>query len=92
MLLGILGGLAGLSARRKRNHVTLGLYSAAIAFSLVSLIAGIAGLVMRQPFHVFYPLFLIGGIGVFVIGLNLRNLFQQIRSDELRKIQAADAV
>lgn len=92
MLLGIFGGLAGLSARRKRKHLAVSMCSTAIAFSLVSLIAGIAGLEMRQPFHVFYPLLLIGGIGAFAIGLNLRNLLQQIRSEELRKIQAADAV
>src|SRR5438105_698474 len=91
-LVGILGGLIGLStAWSKLQPLTLPLYLVGLAISGVSLLAGIAALCLGQPWHVHYPLLLVGLIGVVVLGFNLWQQFQRFQADELRRITAVDA-
>ena len=90
--MGILGGLIGLAAWKKSRRLTFGLCLTGILFGCAALISGLIAIGIGQPFHVYYPLLLIGAIGLFVIGFNFQNLTRQIRADELRRMQAADAV
>jgi hypothetical protein len=91
-LVGILGGLIGLTtAWGKSRHLTLALFAAGISISGIALVLGIAAIVVRQPWHVYYPLLLVGMIGVTVLGFNLWQLLGRYRSDELRRIVAIDA-
>jgi hypothetical protein len=91
-LMGILGALIGvLSSRGNWRSLTLGLYGLGLATSGVALIAGVAAVCFRQPWHVYYPLFLVGVIGGLVLGGNLWMLFQRFQADELRRITAVDA-
>lgn len=90
--LGILGGLIGLAVWKKSNRMAINVCAIAILFSLIALISGLAAACLGQPFHVFYPLLLVGGIGLTTIGFNSRNLLRRIQDDELNKIRAADSL
>jgi hypothetical protein len=91
-LLGVLGGLIGLSAAwGKSRNVTMGLCSIGMAIGVGSLLIGVVAAVLKQPYHVYYPLLLIGGISVCAIGANLRGIAQRFQADEFRRIQAVDA-
>ena len=63
-----------------------------VLFGFASLASGLIAIGVGQPFHVYYPLLLIGSIGLSAIGFNFRNLTRQIQADELRRMQAADAI
>lgn len=89
---GILGGLFGLLAAQGRAR------GAAMAFTIVLAVAGIACLALGlyalnagQPYGVWYPLVLVGGIGL-VIGLWGRFVFRGAYTrHELRQMRARDA-
>ena len=90
--LGMLGGLIGLAAWKKSRRLSFGLCLTGILFGCAALISGLIAVGVGQPFHVYYPLLLLGSISLFVIGFNYQNLTRQIQADELRRMQAADAV
>ena len=90
--LGILGGLIGIAAWKKSRRLTYGLCVTGVLFGFASLASGLIAIGVGQPFHVYYPLLLIGSIGLSAIGFNFRNLTRQIQADELRRMQAADAI
>ena len=58
----------------------------------ILLVAGIVALCVRQPWHVYYPLVLVGFIGVTALGPNLRTIARRFEENELRRMNAADAV
>ncbi len=89
---GILGGLIGLScALIKSRTFTLILCLMGIAISGISLVAGIVAISVGQPYHVYYPLLMLGLVGVFVLGFNVRNISRRFQDEELRRMQAVDA-
>jgi hypothetical protein len=90
--IGIAGGVIGLGAGlgRGRRGVLL-LCWTLIAVGVASLAAGLAALSLRQPYHVYYPLLLIGIITPLVIGFNLGNIRRRYDERELRKMTALDA-
>lgn len=90
--LGCLGGLIGLLCGMGRlRRLVLALMWLLAGGGLVLLGLGIAALVLRQPFAIFYPLFLCGVIAV-VLGFGLfpivRRRYEEV---ELRRMQALDA-
>jgi len=86
---GIMGGLAGLFARRKPSiSISLGLIGA--AGGALSLLAGLLALLQRQPYAVFYPLLLVGFLGALVFGLHTSRLLRSARQHELKRIAAMD--
>jgi hypothetical protein len=90
--LGVLGTLIGcLAAWGKMRRLTLVLFTFGLVVGGGALVAGLAAVACRQPWHVYYPLLLVGVIGVGVLGGNLWNLLRRYRADELRRIAAVDA-
>jgi hypothetical protein len=91
-LVGILGALIGvLASRRKAKPLVLTLLAVGFASSICLLIAGAIALVLRQPYFVVFPLLILGGVPLLVLGLNLPTIFRRYRDEELRKIAALDA-
>ena len=82
------GILAGLG--RARQFVMVLAY-ATIAFGILSLAVGMMALSRGQPYHVYYPLLLIGGIVTLVFGINLPFVASRYRQQELQKMSALDS-
>lgn len=88
---GCLGGLIGaLAGYGKARRFVLTVCWMLLALGLVSLIAGLAAISLRQPYAVYYPLLLLGLIssvlmGTFVVAIPRR--YEQI---ELRRMAAMD--
>ena len=59
------------------------------AIGVATLIAGIAALAMKQPYHVWYPLMLIGGFGSVVPGVLLPIARLRYRQAEQRRMDAS---
>jgi hypothetical protein len=88
-LLGILGALAGRFAPRgKGKRWVLGGLGLALTFGLVSLGTGVAALATGQPYGIWYPLTLVGGIFAFVVGFNLPVVRRRYAEAEARKLEA----
>lgn len=90
-LMGLLGGLIGVMMVRTQTRV-VGKYLLIVAFvlSVFVLLGGLAAVLARQPYHVYYPLLLIGLIGSISLGCNFGTIFQRLREDELRKMTSID--
>lgn len=93
--LGVLGGAFGVTAgllvpKGKGKPIVVGLGALMIGVGLISLIAGIVALAAAQPYHVFYPLLLIGGIATLVMGINLPVILKRYRQAEARKVSAEE--
>jgi hypothetical protein len=90
--LGILGAIVGtLAGVGVARQLCLGLAVTAITFSAACLVAGIVAASTGQPYHVYYPLLLLGGIGVVVFGANLPAIRKRFDAIELRRMTALDA-
>ena len=94
-LVGVLGGLLGalagtLAPRGKARGLVMGLHAVCLAFSALSLIAGLAALASGQPYGVWYGLVLAGVIGLIVFSSLFPVLRRVYTQAELRKSQAAD--
>ncbi len=57
----------------------------------MALVVGVVALVAGQPYAVWYPLLLGGGICTVVFGAILLAVRARYRADELRRVQAMDA-
>jgi len=91
-LIGIMGAVIGcLAGLRRAKQLTLGLFGLNIVLGVIAIIIGAIAVLCRQPWHVYYPLLLVGIIDVGVLGGNLWNLLRRYRGDELRQMAAADA-
>ncbi len=84
----LVGTLAGLG--RSRALVLL-VVKLTMAGSGLLLLVGIYAVVIGQPYGVFYPLLLTGGIGLVVFASNYPGLINRYRQLELRQMQAQDA-
>ena len=90
--IGLCGALVGiLTGLGRARKFILAFVPILIAIGFLVAIVGLAALLLfDQPYAVYYPLLLGGGITCLVFGFNypmLRRRFQEI---ELRKIQASD--
>ena len=91
-LMGILGAvLGGLAAWGKMRQLTLSLFVMGLIISGICLIVGLIALAIQQPWHVCYPLLLLGVIGLSVLGGNLWTLLRRYQADELRRMAAVNA-
>jgi hypothetical protein len=91
---GVLGAAVGacmsvLAPRGKGKVVVLGMMVVGVVVGLASLGVGIAAMVLGQPYHVWYPLTLLGGITSMVIGSLIPVARQRYRSAEQRRLDAA---
>jgi hypothetical protein len=91
LLGGLVGALGGIFAPRGRLR---GLVFSLIYFSLgvggVGLAVGLAAVVLKQPFWVFYVPLLIGIVSVGSFGATLLVLRQRYREAELRRLAAEE--
>ncbi len=91
-LVGLWGGLVGLLSGRGRARGFVRFSVAALLVTgIVSLGFGIAAIVAGQPYAVFFPLLLIGGILVGVIGPLRGRLAARYEELELARMRSMDA-
>lgn len=89
--LGVLGALVGvLAATGRARRVVLGLLKLIIAICGAGLLLGLAALALGQPYGVYYPLILLGVIGVAVPAGLLGSLKKRYEQLELRRMSALD--
>ncbi len=90
-IIGCLGGLIGLLAGKgKARSFVTGLMKTLVACGAIGILSGIIALVTSQPYAVYYPLLLGGGITFIVFGALLGTIRKRYERMELRKIQAMD--
>jgi hypothetical protein len=92
-IVGCLGGLMGLlvSLGRGRSFVLASLKALA-GLGVVSLAAGVAALLLRQPYGVYYPLLLSGAISAAMPFWALPLARRRYQEAELRRVRARDVV
>ena len=93
--LGILGGLFGAitgicTPRGKCKGLVYGLSALMIGAGIIALISGVAALLMRQPYAVYYPLILIGVICTAVIGGLMPVIRRRYREADNRRLEAEE--
>ncbi|MHC4984826.1 MAG: hypothetical protein ACYTFO_01590 [Planctomycetota bacterium] len=69
----------------------VGLLWAIATSGTLSLVTGVVALICSQPYHVYYPLVLGGGLLVIIPLSLLRTLRRRYAQIELRKMSAMDA-
>lgn len=91
-LIGILGGIVGwLGGKGKARGFVMASLGSLLVFGLCSLVAGLAALILRQPYMVYYPLLLLGIIPAAVSVSCLRPFRRRYEEAELRRMSAIDA-
>ncbi len=89
---GCLGALIGIvGGRGKARRFVLAMLWGMAAFGAVSLAGGVAALVCSQPYHVYYPLLLGGGIMMIISLVVIPTVKRRYAQIELRKMSAMDA-
>jgi MFS family permease len=92
---GVLGGIAGtlagiLAPRGKARRFVMTLFVSMIALGIVALGVGIVAVIIGQPYAVWYPLVLLGGILTIVTASILPGLRIRYRQAEARRLEAAE--
>jgi hypothetical protein len=91
-LLGLMGALAGwLTHRRQGRRVVFSLLGLSTVLAIPLLIAGIVAVTLGQPYGVYYPLLLLGGLGTAIPLASWRAFRRQYETDELQRMRAMDA-
>ncbi|HPC81842.1 MAG TPA: hypothetical protein P5234_00830 [Thermoanaerobaculaceae bacterium] len=91
LLLGSLGALTGvLASRRRAPRLAVATLVAIGIVGLAALAVGAVALAMRQPWEVFYPLLLGGGIGTALALTLLGGLRRRRTAEELQRLRARD--
>jgi len=91
-LIGLLGAVIGtLGGRGKARRLVMSLLASLILIGILCLAAGLIALTVGQPYAVWYPLLLGGGICTLVGIAVFPALAARYRADELRKMQSMDA-
>lgn len=90
-VLGLLGALVGiLGSRGTARGLVLGLMAAAVAFGALLLALGVAAVLARQPYAVYFPLLLAGGLSVILFGGLRPQVKRRYEELEMRRISARD--
>lgn len=92
-VLGVLGGTLGamagvLAPRGKGKAIVLG---GMVVLALAGVVAtgiGVCAMIAKQPYHVWYPLLLGGGIGTIVLGSLIPVVRMRYKQAERRKLDA----
>ena len=88
-LAGMFGGLSGaLAARGKARTPVIATHIGFLTVGVVCLAGGLVAVATGQPYHVWYPLVLIGGIGSVLFGALLPQLKQRYAAAEQRTVEA----
>lgn len=91
VLCGTYGAVAGVLAQKgKARSAVLGFHVALLAVGVVTLVAGIVAVVLDQPYHVFYPLLLLGGVTSVVLGGLLPAMRKRYAEAEHRRLEAEE--
>ena len=91
-LLGLIGAAVGsLCAIGRGRMLVVALLVTMASVGIVCLVAGIVAVIMGQPYAVYYPLLLIGGIGSVLGCVCIPISRQRFAQAELRRMQALDA-
>jgi len=89
---GILGAAFGITAGLgKARSIIVPTAIAAFCIGVVLLLVGTIALTTGQPYHVYYPCFIIGGVLAFVMGFNLPMLKRRYEQLEFQRMQAMDS-
>lgn len=91
--LGVLGGVIGTAAgvlapRGKGRGLVLGAMTAIPALGGLGLAAGLAALATGQPYHVWFPLCLLGGMMAAIFGPLIPVVRMRYREAERRRLEA----
>ncbi len=88
---GTYGAVAGLLAQKgKARGAVLGFHIALLALGAVTLCAGVVAVLLSQPYHVYYPLLLIGVITTGVMGGLLPVMRKRYSEAEHRRLEAEE--
>jgi hypothetical protein len=88
---GILGTVAGLCVPRgKCKGLVYGLASLIVGVGIISLIVGVAALLLGQPYCVYYPLLLIGIVCTLLMGCGIPVIGHRYREAEHRRLDAEE--
>lgn len=92
-LIGVFGAIAGCTIgycvpKGKCRSLAVGMLASMLALGLALLAAGIAAVVLKQPYHVWYPMVLGGSILSMVCGINLPIVVARYRQVEARRLDA----
>jgi hypothetical protein len=91
-LFGCCGALIGcLAAMGKARRFVLATTKCLIALGIILTIAGVAAVVSRQPYFIYYPLVLVGGVLTFVFSINLYPIKRRYEDQEIRRMASMDA-
>ena len=86
---GTLGAVAGvLAPRGKGRRPVLATFAALITAGVALLCVGLVAVLRGQPYHVWYPLVLIGGIVTVVLTCTLPGVRARYRQAEARRLDA----
>jgi MFS family permease len=86
---GTLGSLAGRWAPRAKNRRwIIGGMHAFLAFGVIQVVVGLIALLSGQPYGIWYPLLLCGGVSTLVMGLQLPRIRRAYAAAENRRVQA----
>ncbi len=91
--LGVLGGVLGTAAsmlvsKGKGRAAVLGGLAVCACAGALTLVTGVVALGLGQPYHVYYPLLLLGGIASVVMGSLLPVMRTRYRQAEQRRMDA----
>jgi len=91
--IGVIGGCFGaaigyLAPRGLARRFVLATHSTLVALGVLSLIAGVVALISGQPYHVVFPLSLVGFITTVVLGSLFPVVLMRYRQAEHRKMEA----
>ncbi len=88
---GLLGAIIGISAARgKLGRWAVTAIAVAASIGLVGAMAGVTALLLAQPYHVYYPLLMVGGIVALVCGCNVPSMLAMVRAAEQRRMAARE--
>ena len=87
---GLIGVLCFLVSRGKGRRLMTGLLVFGITTGAILLAAGLVALCLGQPYHVWYPFVLGGGIPVLALSYVFWAVRRGYKYSELRKMQALD--
>lgn len=88
---GTFGALAGTLARRGKGRAwVLGFQIVLTVLAVLTLIAGVVAVFRGQPYHVYFPLLLLGGITGAVMGPLVPVMRRQYEEAEHRRMEAEE--
>ena len=89
---GLIGTLAGiLIPRGKGRKLLMGMIVFAVVMGGIHIVVGLTAFSFSQPYYVWYPFVLLGGLLVVIFPFIFFTIRKQYEQTELRKLQALDA-